>query len=112
MFGYFKTKNVYPKTYVHKETITEKLTDLFLKHDVDFEHSKKFSRSFQVITEDKQRLQDLLQLKDLDALTAYPEMELEFDKSSCLFRSSRKGISIKEASYFCEMAKTLITMFS
>jgi len=97
---------------MHKETIREKLTDLFLKHDVDFEHSKKFSGRFQVLTEDEQRLQQLLQFKNLDTLTAYPEMELEFNYDSCLFRSSRKSVSMEEAINFCELAKTLLTMFN
>ncbi|OQP44833.1 hypothetical protein A4H97_10760 [Niastella yeongjuensis] len=112
LFGHLRMKVKYPNSYIHKETIREKFTDLFLKHDVDFEHSKMFSGRFQVVTEDKQQLQHLLQFKNLDALTAHPEMELEFNNEACLFRCSRKSISIEETNNFCELAKTLLTMFN
>ena len=112
LFGYFIMRNSFPKTYVCKETIREWITDLFLNSEVDFEHSKKFSRKFYVLTEDKKTLSDLLQFKDLDELAAYPDMEVEFQGNACLFRSSRKCISPKEAEVFTELAKTLIGIFA
>lgn len=112
LFGYFIMRNSFPKTYVCKETMREWITDLFLNSEVDFEHSKKFSRKFYVLTEDKERLSVLLQFKDLDELAAYPDMELEFQGNACLFRSSRKCISFKEAEVFTELAKTLIRIFA
>lgn len=112
LFGHLEMKTKYPRTYILKETIREKFADLFLKHDVDLEHCKKFSGRFHVVTEDKQRLQELLLFKNLDALAAYPEMELEFNNDACLFRSSRKSISIEEATNFCLLANTLLTLFN
>jgi len=111
LFGYFTMKNKYPKTYIHKETIKEKIAELFLKQEVDFEHSKKFSRKFYVITEDKRRLQELLLLKNLDSLTAFPDLELELNDNACLFRNSRKPISLEGATIFCELAIALLTVF-
>ncbi|MGC4104037.1 hypothetical protein [Ferruginibacter sp.] len=112
LFGHITLKNNYPHTYIHKETIKEKIADIFLKLEVDFPDSKKFSRRFYVLTEDKKKLQDILQFKDLDQLTAFPDMEMEFSSNTLLFRSSRKPVSLEEAAVFCELAKTLLTLFS
>lgn len=111
LFGHMRIRNSYPSTYIHKETIREKIEDVFLKRDVDFENSKKFSRKFQVLTEDKERLKTLLQLKNLDVFIDFPAMELEFSGSTCLFRSSRKPVSLEEANVFCALAKQLIELF-
>jgi len=111
LFGLFPTGKSYPRTYICKETIGQKIIDLFTKMEVDFDHSKKFSRTFHVLTEDKKRLQDMLLLKDLNPLAAFPEMEVEIQNSACLFRSSRKPISPEEAEEFSELAIALQNIF-
>lgn len=111
LFGHLTLANTYPATYIHPETLREKLEDLVLKRDVDFSASKKFSRKFQVLTQDKQRLNDLLQFKNLDELTVFSEMEMELSGNTALFRNSRKPISIKEASSFCDLTKVLLAIF-
>lgn len=111
IFGHISFKSSFPRTYIQKETIKEKIEDLFLKLDVDFPHSKEFSRSFQVLTENRSRLEDLLIYKDLDVLTDFPDLELELFDNSVLFRNSRKAISVEETIKFCELAKTILATF-
>jgi hypothetical protein len=111
LFGHLTMNTSYPKTYICKETITEKITNLLMPMDVDFEHSRKFSWKFHVVSEDKKQLLDLLQFKDLDELASFPEMELELQAKTCLFRSSRKAISPEEAHHFSELAKTIMRIF-
>ncbi|MFT3980620.1 MAG: hypothetical protein QM687_09135 [Ferruginibacter sp.] len=111
LFGHFFTRKEYPATYISKESIHEKINDLFVRQDVDFSHSKKFSRRFHVITEDKGRLSDLLLLKELDTLCSFREMEIELNGKECLFRHSRSTISVKEAEKFSELAKALLLVF-
>lgn len=112
IFGHITLKASYPKTYVHKETLKEKIEDIFLKRDIDFPNSRKFSRKFQVLTEDKDKLNNLLQFKNLDDLIDFPEMELEFFENAVLFRTSRKPVSIEEASEFCNLTKILLTVLN
>ena len=112
LFGHLSLRSNYPKTYIHGETIREKIVDIFLKQDVDFLNSKKFSGKFQVLTEDKKRLQDLFQFKKLDDLCDFPEMEIEISVNSALFRSSRKPVSIEQANTFCKLSKVLLTIFN
>lgn len=112
LFGYITFAKSYPKTYVQRETLREKIENIFLKRDLDFPNSRKFSGKFQVLTEDKKRLQDLLQFKRLDDLTDFPEMEIEFSGNTALFRNSRKSVSMEEATSFCELAKVLLSVFN
>lgn len=111
LFGCLALKNSFPRTYVHKETIKEKIEDVFLKREVDFPHSKKFSRKFQVLTSDKYQLERLLQFANLNELAIFPNMELELFNNKALFRCSRTAISLKEAAIFCKLAKTLLNIF-
>lgn len=111
LFGLITLKKTYPNTYIYKETLKERLADLILRNELDFEHSKKFSRQFYVLTEDKKNLSDILQLVDLNPLTVFPNMELELQGNKCLFRNSRKPISQNEATQFCKLAKLLVKTF-
>jgi hypothetical protein len=111
LFGYLSFATKYPRTYIHRETIKEKIADIFLKRDVDFSVSAKFSKSFEVLTEDNKRLQDLLQLKPLDNLAKFPDMEIELFNDTALFRTSRKPVSVEEATIFCDLAKVLMNIF-
>ena len=111
LFGHITLPSRYPRTYIYKETLQEVIADLFLKREVDFDHSKSFSRKFHVLTEDKQRLETLMQSKNLDTLAEYPDMELEFNNTSLLFRNSRKSVSVEEATLFCHLTKALLSIF-
>jgi hypothetical protein len=111
LFGHFPLNKTYPKTFICKETVREKIVDLFVKVDLDFKHSKKFSRKFQVLTEDKVLLSNLLQFKQLDDLAAFPDMEVEIQQNACLFRTSRRAISIQEATSLVELTKCLVKIF-
>jgi hypothetical protein len=108
LFGYLTFKQSYPKTYLCKETLKEKITDLLLKSDIDFEHSRKFSGKFHVVTEDKERLLQLMLLKKLDDLVSHPELELELNGNTCLFRNSKKPVSPEEAAEFAELARLMM----
>lgn len=112
IFGCFELHKRFPKTYITKETIREKITDLFLKIETDFPDNKKFSRRFHVLTQDSKGLRDLMTFKNLDELTEFPEMEVEIQENFCLFRNSRKSISLKEANEFAQLAKTLARMLN
>ncbi len=111
LIGHISFNTKFPRTYIQKETLKEKIEDLFLKQDTDFRHCKKFSKKFHVVTEDKNKLAHLFQSKNLDALTDFPDLELEFFNNAALFRSSRKPISMEEAQIFCNLTKVLLCTF-
>lgn len=107
LFGYFTLSQTFPKTYACKETLREKITDLLLRSDVDFDHSRTFSGKFHVVTEDKNRLLNLMQLKNLNNLVSFPDMEFELIGNTCLFRNSKRPVSSAEAIEFAELAVAL-----
>ena len=112
LVGFLESRRDYPRTYIYKESLKEKLVDLVLKRDIDFRYSKRFSRNFEVLTEDRKRLHDLLHLTDLNELADFPEMELELYSYGLVFRNSRKPISLKEATRFTELITVLAKTFT
>jgi hypothetical protein len=112
LFGHLQLKRMFPTTYICKETIKEKIADLFLKIDTDFTEHKKFSRKFHVLTQDKDKLTSMLQFKNLDSLITFPDMEIEIINNACLFRNSRRRISPDEATRFSSLAKTLSSILN
>lgn len=112
LFGRLQLIKRYPKTYICRETIREKINDLFLRHETDFPEHRKFSRKFYVLTQNSDALKDLVRIKNLDELTAFPEMVVESHENICLFRNSRKPLSPKEATEFSELAISLIRILN
>jgi hypothetical protein len=110
LFGMMELRQSYPKTYICRETIREKIAELIYRNEIDFPHSKTFSRRFYVLTEDKKRLADILQFCELDQLTLFPNMEIELDGNKCLFRNSRKPVSLDEAKEMTALAKLLFKL--
>lgn len=63
------------------------------------------------MTEDKEGLHQLLQFKNFDPLTVFPDMELELSSNTALFRNSRKPVSVEEAIIFCNLSKAVLDIF-
>jgi len=107
LFGLLNFSRIFPKTIMVRETVREKIEDVFTKLEIDFPLAKSFSSRFYVVTESKEQLEQLIGNKPLDDLTAFPDMEVEIHGKLCLFRLSRNNISIEETKKFIELAKQL-----
>lgn len=112
IFGLLHLGKKYPRSYICRETIKEKIGDLFLRLDLDFAGQKKFSKKFHLVTEDKKALADLLVMKPLDDLAPFTDLELELEGHGCFFRTSRKALSIREAENFSALVQVLHQIFS
>lgn len=110
--GLIDLTKTYPHTVAQPETIALKLEDIFTRTDIDFDHAKKFSRSFHVVSKDKFALEILLFNKDLDRIAATPLAEFELNEKACYFRASRRPVSVEEAENFVELVKSLLEVFS
>lgn len=111
LMGSLRTKKSFPNTYVKKETISERIMNLFVPVDVDFNEAKLFSKRFNVITNDEEALRKCFNGLHLDALIDFPDMELEFRGHDLVFRNSRKALSREEAEEFRDMVKVLVRLF-
>ncbi|MBC7829667.1 MAG: hypothetical protein H7122_18130 [Chitinophagaceae bacterium] len=112
VFGCLSLRKKFPKTFICKETMKEKIAELFLKTETDFTEHKKFSRKFFVLTQNEQTLADLIRLKNLEELTAFPDMEIEIHENACLLRNSRRSVTPEEAIEFSKLTKTLIRILN
>lgn len=112
VFGVLTLSKQFPHTMIIRETIREKIADIFTKVEIDFPTAKKFSRRFYVVSEDREKLYQLIVAKSLSELTIFPNMELEFKDQLCLFRLSRKSISVAETEKFVVLAKKLNEVFN
>ena len=110
-FGLLTTKKHYPATLVYPEGIKEKIADIFTKAEIDSKESKKFSRKFYVLTEEKERLKQAFSFLSLDELARFGQMEFELKENLCLFRNSKKPVSHQEAIEFCKVAEKMIAVF-
>ena len=112
LLGMFSLKKSYPKTYVCRETMREKIMDFFVRRETDLPEHKKFSGRFYLLTDDAERLRTLLQFAPLDDLVEFPEMELEIQGEYCLFRHSGSEVWKEEAEKHVELTKALQRIFS
>ncbi|MEO5562609.1 MAG: hypothetical protein ABIR18_04220 [Chitinophagaceae bacterium] len=112
IFGLLTLRKEYPLTYIFKETLKEKIADLFIKADVDIKDQKKFSRAFHMITKDKEKLMDLLFGKPMDDLGNFPDMEVEINGNNCLFRASLEPIEEDETAKFIAVTKLLMKLLA
>jgi hypothetical protein len=98
------TKN-FPHTLIYRETLSEKIAEVFVNSELDFKEHKKFSRKFYTLCKDKEKLVDLLYNKPMNELVKYSNLELEICGDLCLFRHSRKPVSKEEAIAICHLVK-------
>lgn len=112
LFGHLTLERPYPTTTIVRESLRERISNLFVRAELDFPQSRKFCRTFYVLTEDRQRLGSLWQLKDLDVLAGFREMEVWIKGQECLFRVSRRPVSEKEAEQLAELSSVLSGILS
>jgi hypothetical protein len=112
LLGMIRLKKSYPKTYICRETIREKIMDFFLRRETDFPEHKKFSDKFYLLTDDAERLRTLFQFSPLDELVQFPELELEIQGDYCLFRHSGDELWKEEGLKHIELTRVLQRIFS
>lgn len=105
--GLLELRKTYPLTYIYKETFRDKLVDWFVKGDIDFKDQKQFSRSFHVVSKDREKLSQLLLGKQLDSFLDFPDMLVEINGNRCMFRTSDQPLSEEGTRQFTNLARTL-----
>ena len=110
-FGLLTTKKSYPAALIHPEKFSDKIADVFTKAELDIKENRKFSRNFYALTKEKEVLRQAFSMLSLDELSEFKNLEFELREHYCLFRNSRKPVSINEAQGFCAVAEKLIQIF-
>jgi len=110
-FGLLTTKKSYPATLIYPEKFSDKIADVFTRAELDIKENKKFSRNFYALTKEKDVLRQAFSLLSLNELSEFKNLEFELRENYCLFRNSRKPVSVNEAQRFCAAAEKLIRIF-
>lgn len=105
-FGQLNLKKDNGVCLIKPETVAEKISDVFLKIDIDFEAHPKFSKKYYVAGGEKEKLMENLPPAFFEYMETIKRMEMEFRNKSCVFRLP-KSVEIKEALQLCEIGVNL-----
>jgi len=95
LYGLVNTRRDFGISLLTKETLTNKIADLFLKIDIDFETNKTFSAKYRCLTNDAGKFRNAMSDELMDYLARINHIELEFKNNVCLFRTKRSIIDQK-----------------
>lgn len=95
LYGLVNTRRDFGISLLTKETLTDKIADLFLKIDIDFETNKSFSKKYRCLSNDTDKFRNAMSDELMNYLSAINHLELEFKKNVCLFRTEKSVIEQK-----------------
>lgn len=76
----------YGHVYIRPETLGEKLQELFVKTEIDFEADKEFSRKYYVVADNEMRCRMNLSSGFLSIVKAYNGLEIEINDTILIAR--------------------------
>ncbi|HCZ36843.1 MAG TPA: hypothetical protein DHV26_13055 [Cytophagales bacterium] len=77
------------KTFIRRETVTDKLVDLFIRVDIDFKEYPNFSKNYLVVGEKPAEIQKCLPKGLLESLEKIDGMIIEINGNMGLVRSEK-----------------------
>jgi len=77
------------KAFIRKETAVDKVVDLFVKVDIDFEAYPNFSKNYLVVGDNPELIKKSLPKGLLESLEKIKEMIVEINGTHCLIRSEK-----------------------
>ena len=105
-FGHLKLMKDFGKTYIRHESVLDKISELFNPIEIDFKKHKKFSRKYYVLSNNSDLVKNNFSIELLDFLSSTSNLEIEFDRKSCLFRLP-KAMNMKEVLELCSIGLNL-----
>ena len=76
----------YGHVYIRPETLGDKLQELFVKNEIDFEADKEFSRKYYVVADNEMRCRMNLSAGFLSIVKAYNGLEIEINDTILIAR--------------------------
>lgn len=111
-WGYYKLKEDYGRILIKNETFLDRVKNLLIPIDVDFDEDKTFSKRFLVVTNDKMKAQLKLnqRLRDLINEINLKDFIIEINGYDLII-GNEKIISEETVFIFAEFLKKLARMF-
>lgn len=95
LIGFNKSSNNYGNAYLRPESIADKISELFEPVELDIDGFKKFNKKYFLLANNKEKFRNAIKPELLDFLTEIDNLEMEFNKTSYIFRLN-KAIDIKQ----------------
>lgn len=77
------------RAYIRRETLADKLADMFIKVDIDFNEYPNFSKNYYVIGEDPDRVKKYLPKELIEVLDKIEDMSIEINGNLALIRTEK-----------------------
>lgn len=108
LLGVIELRNHYPATSLHKEKVSDKLANLITKSDIDFKDQKNFSKTFHLMSADKDFIRGQWDGKPLDLLADYPVLQLMIKDRFCVYKLHDSGFNTSQVSEFVNITQILL----
>ncbi len=79
-------KRDYGKVYIRPETLGDKISELFVHEEVDFEAEPEFSRKYYVLTNNEENLRKTVAPRFLRIIARFDELEIEIQGKALVVR--------------------------
>jgi len=76
----------YGRVLIRPETFSDKINDLFLSIDIDFDYDKDFSKKYFVVSNDESKIRNNISRSFLETVRKYNGLEIELDSNILLVR--------------------------
>ncbi len=96
----------YGHVYIRPETLGDKLQELFVKNEIDFEADKEFSRKYYVVADNEMRCRMNLNAGFLSIVKQHSGIEIEIDEDVMLARF-RKPFSAETGKMLLQLLENL-----
>lgn len=108
LLGVIEFSTLYPATSLRKEEVSDKLADIFSKADIDFKEQKLFSKTFHLVSSDREFIMQKWEGKPLDMLADFPSLELVIEERQCVFRCFINNIDQDKVDAFVKLSTLLL----
>lgn len=95
LYGLVNSRKDFGVSLLTKETVIDKVADLFLKIDIDFETNTNFSSHYRCLSNDSNKFANAMSDHLMNYLATVNHVELESLNNVCLFRTEKSIIDQK-----------------
>ncbi|MDO9257511.1 MAG: hypothetical protein Q7U54_18480 [Bacteroidales bacterium] len=79
LIGIATLKKDYGRVLIRPETIADKINNLFLSTDIDFDFNKDFSKKYYVVANDETKVRNCISNSFLETIRGFNDLEIELD---------------------------------
>ena len=78
------------KTFIRRETLSDKINEIFVPIEVDFDFDREFSKKYYVLTDNQENLRQKMPPQLLEIIKDQPDVEIEINGRKLLIRNCQR----------------------